>query len=103
MSSVAMALESAKEEIMIADWWLSPEIHLKRPVFEGNQWRLDAVLLRKAVKHFHLSQVDFNLKSFSLTGGRRTNLHPFIQRSGIGPGHQFVLQQEAALLQAPKH
>ena len=63
MSSVAMALESAKEEIMIADWWLSPEIHLKRPVFEGNQWRLDAVLLRKAVKHFHMSKVDFNLIS----------------------------------------
>ncbi len=54
MSSVAMALESAKEEIMIADWWLSPEIYLKRPVFEGNQWRLDAVLHRKAVKTFPL-------------------------------------------------
>jgi hypothetical protein len=63
MSSVAMALESAKEEIMIADWWLSPEIHLKRPVFEGNHWRLDAVLHRKAVKHFHFINVGFNLTS----------------------------------------
>lgn len=48
MASIASALESAKEEIMIADWWLSPEIHLKRPVVEGNKWRLDTVLHRKA-------------------------------------------------------
>lgn len=49
MSAVADALELAKEEIMIADWWLSPEIYMKRPVFEGNQWRLDTILKRKAV------------------------------------------------------
>lgn len=45
---VADALESAKEEIFITDWWLSPEIFLKRPVVEGNRWRLDCILKRKA-------------------------------------------------------
>ncbi|XP_068566300.1 phospholipase D1 [Cebidichthys violaceus] len=48
MSDVADALEEAKEEIFITDWWLSPEIFLKRPVVEGNRWRLDSVLKRKA-------------------------------------------------------
>ncbi|CAI5775884.1 phospholipase D1 [Podarcis lilfordi] len=45
---VANAMEAAKEEIFITDWWLSPEIFMKRPVVEGNRWRLDCVLRRKA-------------------------------------------------------
>nr|XP_035134426.1 phospholipase D1 isoform X3 [Callithrix jacchus] len=45
---VANAMEEANEEIFITDWWLSPEIFLKRPVVEGNRWRLDCILKRKA-------------------------------------------------------
>ncbi|XP_030629156.1 phospholipase D1a [Chanos chanos] len=48
MEDLADALEEAKEEIFITDWWLSPEIFLKRPVVEGNRWRLDCLLKRKA-------------------------------------------------------
>ncbi|XP_075214567.1 phospholipase D [Lycorma delicatula] len=48
MSAVADAMEAAKEEIFIADWWLSPEIHMKRPAIEGDYWRLDKILQRKA-------------------------------------------------------
>nr|XP_046227408.1 phospholipase D1 [Scatophagus argus]XP_046227409.1 phospholipase D1 [Scatophagus argus] len=48
MEDVADALEEAREEIFITDWWLSPEIFLKRPVVEGNRWRLDHILRRKA-------------------------------------------------------
>ncbi|XP_036138454.1 phospholipase D2 isoform X3 [Monomorium pharaonis] len=48
MSAVADALEDAKEEIFIADWWLSPEIHMKRPMTDGDYWRLDKILQRKA-------------------------------------------------------
>lgn len=49
MSAVADALEAATEEIYIADWWLSPEIHMKRPAIDGDYWRLDKILKRKAV------------------------------------------------------
>lgn len=45
---IANAMEGATEEIFITDWWLSPEIFLKRPVVEGNRWRLDCILKRKA-------------------------------------------------------
>nr|XP_048308595.1 phospholipase D1 isoform X1 [Myodes glareolus]XP_048308596.1 phospholipase D1 isoform X1 [Myodes glareolus]XP_048308597.1 phospholipase D1 isoform X1 [Myodes glareolus] len=45
---IANAMEEAMEEIFITDWWLSPEIFLKRPVVEGNRWRLDCILKRKA-------------------------------------------------------
>ncbi|XP_076175597.1 phospholipase D isoform X2 [Ptiloglossa arizonensis] len=49
MSAVADALENAKEEIFIADWWLSPEIYMKRPATDSNDdWRLDKILQRKA-------------------------------------------------------
>lgn len=47
MAAVADALESAVEEIFIADWWLSPEIYMKRPAL-GDTWRLDNILKRKA-------------------------------------------------------
>nr|XP_022292267.1 phospholipase D1-like isoform X3 [Crassostrea virginica] len=49
-SAVADALEAAQEEIFISDWWLSPEIYMKRPITEGNRWRLDSILKRKAEK-----------------------------------------------------
>ncbi|GBO99754.1 Phospholipase D2 [Eumeta japonica] len=48
MSAVADALEAATEEIYITDWWLSPEIYMKRPAVDGDYWRLDKILLRKA-------------------------------------------------------
>ncbi|XP_069675323.1 phospholipase D1 isoform X2 [Periplaneta americana] len=50
MSAVADAMEAAKEEIFIADWWLSPEIYMKRPFVEGDYWRLDKILERKAAE-----------------------------------------------------
>lgn len=49
MNAVADALDNATEEIYIADWWLSPEIYMKRPAIDGDYWRLDKILRRKAV------------------------------------------------------
>ncbi|XP_034255321.1 phospholipase D1 isoform X2 [Thrips palmi] len=50
MAAVADAMESAKEEIFIADWWLSPEIYMKRPAIDGEHWRLDKIIQRKAAQ-----------------------------------------------------
>uniref|UniRef100_A0A8C8MIY2 Phospholipase n=1 Tax=Oncorhynchus tshawytscha TaxID=74940 RepID=A0A8C8MIY2_ONCTS len=46
-ADLADALEQAKEEIFITDWWLSPEVFLKRPATD-TYWRLDQILKRKA-------------------------------------------------------
>ena len=48
MKAVAKALLTAKEEVFITDWWLSPELMLIRP---GNDesFRLDNLLGRIAV------------------------------------------------------
>ena len=46
--AVSVALEKAKEVIYIADWWLSPELFLRRPPYFNQDWRLDHVLKRRA-------------------------------------------------------
>ncbi|XP_013885644.1 phospholipase D1 [Austrofundulus limnaeus] len=85
MEDVADALEEAKEEIFITDWWLSPEIFLKRPVVEGNRWRLDCILRRKAqqgVRIFVMLYKEVEL-ALGINSGysKRTllNLHPNIR------------------------
>ena len=49
MESVAKALLTAKEEIFITDWWLSPEIMMIRPCDDEN-YRLDNLLGKIAVR-----------------------------------------------------
>jgi phospholipase D1/2 len=46
--AISCALEMAKDVIFIHDWWLSPELYLRRPANGNQQWRLDRVLQRKA-------------------------------------------------------
>ncbi|MCJ1319049.1 hypothetical protein MMC15_004382 [Xylographa vitiligo] len=46
--AVSVALERAKETIYIEDWWLSPELFLRRPPYFAQEWRLDQVLKRRA-------------------------------------------------------
>ena len=49
MSAVADVIEAATEQIFITDWWLSPEIYLKRGLEFDEGYRLDNLLKRKAV------------------------------------------------------
>ncbi|KAJ7760900.1 phospholipase D/nuclease [Mycena maculata] len=48
--AVSELLNNAKESIFIQDWWLTPELYLRRPPAKGNNsdYRLDRLLLRKA-------------------------------------------------------
>lgn len=46
--AVSEALEKATETIYIADWWLSPELFLRRPPAKHQEWRLDHILKRRA-------------------------------------------------------
>jgi phospholipase D1/2 len=48
MWAVSEALEKATETIYIADWWLSPELFMRRPPVEHQEWRLDQILKRRA-------------------------------------------------------
>lgn len=44
MWAVSMALERAQESIWILDWWLSPELYLRRPPAKNEQYRVDRML-----------------------------------------------------------
>ncbi|KAK6355809.1 Phospholipase D1 [Orbilia javanica] len=46
--NVSRAISMAKDVIYIHDWWLSPEIYLRRPPAVSHKWRLDRLLQRKA-------------------------------------------------------
>ncbi|KIM71291.1 hypothetical protein PILCRDRAFT_830441 [Piloderma croceum F 1598] len=48
MYAVSEMLDSAKHAIFILDWWLTPELYLRRPPAYHPEWRLDRLLKRKA-------------------------------------------------------
>lgn len=45
---VSRALKQAKDVIYIHDWWLSPELYMRRPAAISQKWRLDRILKEKA-------------------------------------------------------
>ncbi|KAF2095689.1 phospholipase D, partial [Rhizodiscina lignyota] len=89
MWQVSKAISRATDVIYIHDWWLSPELYLRRPAAISQKWRLDRLLQRKAregVKIFVIMYrninsaipIDSEYSKFSLL-----DLHPnvFVQRS----------------------
>lgn len=48
MWAISEMLDNAKEAIFILDWWLTPELYLRRPPAHFPEWRLDRLLQRKA-------------------------------------------------------
>lgn len=46
--AVLLAIEMAKDTVFIHDWWLSPELYLRRPANGAQQFRIDRLLQRKA-------------------------------------------------------
>ena len=89
MWNVSRAISMAKDVIYIHDWWLSPELYMRRPAAISQKWRLDRLIQRKAqegVKVFVIVYrninsavpIDSEYTKFSLL-----DLHPnvFVQRS----------------------
>lgn len=89
MWNVSRAISKAKDVIYIHDWWLSPELYMRRPAAISQKWRLDRLLQRKAqegVKVFVILYrninsaipIDSEYTKFSLLD-LHTNI--FVQRS----------------------
>lgn len=57
MYAVSVALERATESIWILDWWLSPELYLRRPPAQNEQYRIDNMLLAAAQRGVRVSIV----------------------------------------------
>lgn len=88
---VSRALSRAKDCVYIHDWWLSPELYLRRP--GSPKYRLDNVLKRKAEEGVKIFVIVYNEVSNNFTPTdsnytkqRLIGLHPniFVQRS---PSH----------------
>ncbi|KAM0748139.1 phospholipase D, partial [Meredithblackwellia eburnea MCA 4105] len=91
--SLSRAIMMAKERIYIHDWWLSPELYLRRPSIDNEKWRLDRLLQRKAKEGVQIFVIvykevsnDFTPVDSNYTKTRLRALHPniHIQRS---PSH----------------
>jgi len=67
MWAVSVAIEEARESIWILDWWLSPELYLRRPPSANEQYRLDRMLLAAAQRGVKVNIIVYKEVSNVLT------------------------------------
>ncbi|KAM0251134.1 hypothetical protein ACHAQJ_008304 [Trichoderma viride] len=65
--AVSEALQRAEESIYILDWWLSPELYLRRPPSRNEQYRLDAMLLAAAERGVKVNVIVYKEVEAALT------------------------------------
>ncbi|XP_014560613.1 hypothetical protein COCVIDRAFT_34248 [Bipolaris victoriae FI3] len=75
MYAVSIALERAKESIWILDWWLSPELYLRRPPAKNQQYRVDRMLLAAAERGVKVNIIVYKEVTQALT---RKLLNPLL-------------------------
>lgn len=89
MWNVSRAISMAKDVIYIHDWWLSPELYMRRPPCISQRWRLDRLLQQKASEGVKIFVIVYrNVEAAVPIDSEHTkrhllNLHPniFVQRS----------------------
>ncbi|CAD6590007.1 MAG: hypothetical protein ASARMPRED_004515 [Alectoria sarmentosa] len=67
MWAVSRALEQATESIWILDWWLSPELYLRRPPSKNEQYRLDRMLQAAAQRGVKVNVIVYKEVTQALT------------------------------------
>lgn len=77
MWAVSRALEQARESIWIMDWWLSPELYLRRPPAKNEQYRIDRMLQAAAQRGVRVNIIVYKEVTQALT---RKYLSPTIPR-----------------------
>ncbi|KAJ5295633.1 hypothetical protein N7508_010454 [Penicillium antarcticum] len=65
--AVSRALENARESIWILDWWLSPELYLRRPPAKNEQYRLDRMLQSAAQRGVRVNVIVYKEVTQALT------------------------------------
>ncbi|KAJ6069021.1 hypothetical protein N7499_010908 [Penicillium canescens] len=65
--AVSRALENARESIWILDWWLSPELYLRRPPAKNEQYRLDRMLQAAAQRGVRVNVIVYKEVTQALT------------------------------------
>ncbi|KAL8647750.1 MAG: hypothetical protein Q9226_006305 [Calogaya cf. arnoldii] len=67
MWAVSRALEQARESIWIMDWWLSPELYLRRPPAKNEQYRIDRMLQAAAQRGVRVNIIVYKEVTQALT------------------------------------
>ncbi|CAA7264463.1 unnamed protein product [Cyclocybe aegerita] len=84
MWAVSELIDKAEEFIFIMDWWLTPELYLRRPPAYYPEWRLDYLLKRKAEQGVKIHVIVYKevTQTMSMsskhTKNKLENLHPNI-------------------------
>jgi phospholipase D1/2 len=89
MWNVSRAISMAKDVIYIHDWWLSPQLYMRRPAAISQKWRLDRLLKRKANEGVKIFIIIYRNVEAAIpidseyTKTSMLDLHPnvFVQRS----------------------
>ncbi|KAL9008027.1 MAG: hypothetical protein Q9173_006808 [Seirophora scorigena] len=77
MWAISRALEQARESIWILDWWLSPELYLRRPPAKYEQYRIDRMLQAAAQRGVKVNIIVYKEVTQALT---RKYLSPTVPR-----------------------
>ena len=75
MWAVSIALERAEKSIWILDWWLSPELYLRRPPAKYQQYRVDRMLEAAAMRGVKVNIIVYKEVTQALT---RKLLNPIL-------------------------
>ncbi|KAL5335418.1 hypothetical protein BJX70DRAFT_401625 [Aspergillus crustosus] len=90
--AVSRALETARESIWILDWWLSPELYLRRPPAKNEQYRLDRLLHAAAQRGVKVNIIVYKEVTQALTLSSHHTKH-----------HLEDLHQNIAVFRHPDH
>ncbi|KAL9105294.1 MAG: hypothetical protein Q9227_009509 [Pyrenula ochraceoflavens] len=67
MWAVSIALERARDSIWILDWWLSPELYLRRPPSKNENYRIDRLLQGAAQRGVKINIIVYKEVTQALT------------------------------------
>ncbi len=86
--AVSVGIENAKETIYIEDWWLSPELFLRRPPYFSQEWRLDQTIKRAAERGVQIYVIVYKEVQQALTCNSAHTKHALRALCPEGnPGH----------------
>jgi phosphatidylserine/phosphatidylglycerophosphate/cardiolipin synthase-like enzyme len=106
-AEVADRIEAAQSVIYIEDWWLTPELYLKRPPSQHPEYRLDTLLKRKAEQGIRIYVIIYKEVSYALgidsyyTKSKLQALHPNIRQ--VSHGMKILSSFYFRVLRYPDH
>lgn len=68
-----MNVVEAREEILILDWWLSPELYLRRPPSKNEKYRVDNMLKAAAERGVKVHIIVYKEVEAALTCNSRVS------------------------------